>query len=169
MYKHIILSLGLISLINCKAQKELKNQETAQNSTDIKSETPMKNEENIIYLSEGENKFLKESQMNVTFKSMAEDSRCPQGTQCIWAGVAVANVELMSTTSRPMTLQFSTIEVNGKDYHTTQSFNGYKISLVKVTPHPTAENGAKSLSGKYKIGISITKENETSNSTLPLK
>ncbi|MCX8525443.1 hypothetical protein OF897_16125 [Chryseobacterium formosus] len=166
MYKHIILSLSLISLINCKAQKELKNQETAQNSTDVQTETSMKSEGNIIYFSEGENKFLKEFQMNVTFKSMAEDSRCPQGTQCIWAGVAVANVEVMSTTSRPMTLQFSTTEVNGKDYHTTQSFNGYKISLVKVTPYPTAENGAKSLSGKYKIGISVTKEVYETNSTM---
>ncbi|MFY1047612.1 hypothetical protein [Chryseobacterium sp. GP-SGM7] len=165
MYKHIILSLGLISLINCKAQKELKNQEMSQNSANVKSEIPMKSEGDIIYFIEGENKFLKEFQMNITFKSMAEDSRCPQGTQCIWAGVAVANIELMSTASRPMTLQFSTSEVSGKDYHTTQFFNGYKISLVKVTPHPTAENSAKSLSGKYKIGISITKDTDQNSTT----
>lgn len=165
MYRYIILSLSLASLTNCEAQKELKNQEISQNSADSKKESSVKTEANIFYFNEGENKFLKEFQMNVTFKNIAEDSRCPQGTQCIWAGVAVANVELMSTTSRPMTFQFSTTEVNGKDYHPKQSFNGYTISLVKVTPYPTAENGSKSLSGKYRIGISITKDTDQNSTT----
>ncbi|KFF00228.1 hypothetical protein IX39_06100 [Chryseobacterium formosense] len=161
MYKNILFSLGLISLINCKAQKDA----TTQNSENTKSEISLKNSGDIIYLNEGENKFIKEFQTNITFKNIAEDSRCPQGTQCIWAGVAVANVEFMSTTSRPMILQLSTAEVNGKNYHKTQSFNGYNITLKEVTPHPTSQEGAKSLSGKYKIGISISKEGDQQSST----
>lgn len=158
MYKNIIVGLSFISLMNCNAQKEAKKQ-TANNQTPVVNTIPTKNEGKIIYFNEGENKFLPEFQMNVTFKNIAEDSRCPQGTQCVWAGVAVANVELMSTTSRPMTFQFSTTEVKGKDYHKMQSFNGYTISLKEITPHPTSENSAKSLSGKYRIGIEISKEN----------
>lgn len=158
MYKSIIVGLSFISLINCNAQKEAKKQ-AANNQTPVVNTIPTKNEGKIIYFNEGENKFLPEFQMNVTFKNIAEDSRCPQGTQCVWAGVAVANVELMSTTSRPMTFQFSTTEVKGKDYHKTQSFNGYTISLKEITPHPTSENSAKSLSEKYRIGIEISKEN----------
>lgn len=161
MYKNILFSLGLISLINCKAQKDA----TTQNSENTKSEISLKNSGDIIYLNEGENKFIKEFQTNVTFKNIAEDSRCPQGIQCIWAGVAVANVEFMSTTSRPMILQLSTAEVNGKNYHKTQSFNGYNITLKEVTPYPTSQEGAKSLSGKYKIGIIISKESSQANST----
>jgi len=161
MYKNILFSLGLISLINCKAQKDA----TTQNSENTKSEISLKNSGDIIYLNEGENKFIKEFQTNVTFKNIAEDSRCPQGTQCIWAGVAVANVEFMSTTSRPMILQLSTAEVNGKNYHKTQSFNGSNITLKEVTPYPTSQEGAKSLSGKYKIGIIISKESSQANST----
>lgn len=158
MYKSIIVGLSFISLMNCNAQKEAKKQ-AANNQTPVVNTIPTKNEGKIIYFNEGENKFLPEFQMNVTFKNIAEDSRCPQGTQCVWAGVAVANVELMSTTSRPMTFQFSTTEVKGKDYHKTQSFNGYTISLKEITPHPTSENSANSLSGKYRIGIEISKEN----------
>lgn len=158
MYKNIIIGLSVVSLVNCNAQKETTKQTTTQQAT-IVNETPLKKEGKIIYFREGENKFLQEFQMNVTFKNIAEDSRCPEGTQCVWAGVAVANIELMSTTSRPMTLQFSTAEVKGKDYHKTQSFNGYTISLKEITPHPTAQNGTKSLAGMYKIGIEITKEN----------
>ena len=158
MYKNIIVGLSFISLMNCNAQKEAKKQ-AANNQTPVVNTIPSKNEGKIIYFNEGENKFLPEFQMNVTFKNIAEDSRCPQGTQCVWAGVAVANVELMSTTSRPMTFQFSTTEVKGKDYHKTQSFNGYTISLKEITPNPTSENSAKSLSRKYRIGIEISKEN----------
>lgn len=166
MFKYIVFCLGIISLINCKAQKEVKNQEASQVSTGTKSENSPKNVGNIIYFNEGENKFLQEFQMNVTFKNIVEDSRCPQGTQCIWAGVAVANIELMSTTSRPMVLQFSTTEVKGKNYHKTQTFNGYTISLKEITPYPTSQDGTKLLSGKYRIGVSITKENNQQNSTM---
>lgn len=162
MYKSIIFSFGLISLINCKAQKEASSQSAAE----IKSEVPSKKEGNIIYFNEGENKFLSEMQTNITFKNIAEDSRCPQGTQCVWAGVAVANVEFMSTTSRPMILQLSTAEVNGKSFHKTQSFNGYDITLAEVTPHPTSNEGTKSLAGKYRIGISVKKKNSQENSTM---
>lgn len=158
MYKNIIVGLSVVSLVNCNAQKETTKQTTTQQATIVK-EIPLKKEGKIIYFREGENKFLPEFQMNVTFKSIAEDSRCPEGTQCVWAGVAVANVEFMSTTSRPMILQLSTAEVKGKDYHKTQSFNGYTISLKEITPHPTAQNGTKALSGMYKIGIEISKEN----------
>ena len=165
MYKGIIFSLGLISLINCKAQKESTNENTVQLPKGVESKTSVKSEGKTIYFTEGENKFIPEFQMNITFKNIAEDSRCPQGTQCVWAGVAVANIELMSTTSRPMILQLSTTEVNGKNYHKTQSFNGYNITLEEVTPHPSSKEGTKSLSGKYKIGISITKESNQTNST----
>ncbi|MNL83183.1 hypothetical protein D3C87_2107580 [compost metagenome] len=58
-----------------------------------------------------------------------------------------------------MILQLSTAEVKGKDYHKTQSFNGYSISLKEITPYPTSQKGTKSLSGMYKIGIEISKEN----------
>ncbi|WP_411811001.1 hypothetical protein ACLB9Y_12630 [Chryseobacterium scophthalmum] len=159
MYKNIIVGLSFISLINCNAQKETTKQTTTKQEATIVNETPLKKEGKIIYFREGENRFLQEFQMNVTFKNIAEDSRCPEGTQCVWAGVAVANVEFMSTTSRPMILQLSTAEVKGKDYHKTQSFNGYSISLKEITPYPTSQKGTKSLSEMYKIGIEISKEN----------
>lgn len=165
MYKNIIVGLSFISLVNCNAQKETTKQTTTKQEATIVNEIPLKKEGNIIYFSEGENKFLPEFQMNVTFKGIAEDSRCPEGTQCVWAGVAVANVEFMSTTSRPMILQLSTAEVKSKDYHKTQSFNGYTISLKEVAPYPSAQEGTKSLSGKYKIAIEITKDDSQNQST----
>ncbi|KQT17697.1 hypothetical protein ASG31_09225 [Chryseobacterium sp. Leaf404] len=158
-YKTIILSLGFLSLTNCKSQKAKSDVIKAEISEigDVKTTTK---EGEIIYLKEGENKFLKEYQMNVTFKGISEDSRCPKDVQCIWSGVAVAQVEVMATTSRPVTLQISSIENKAKNYHKSADFNGYTISLADVNPYPESSKGTKDLKGNYKIGIIIKKAGE---------
>lgn len=158
-YKIIISSFALLFLTNCNAQKNIKNPEKV-----ITKDSKSKNiEGKVIYFTEGENKFLEEYQMNVTFKNISEDSRCPEGTTCVWQGAAVANIEFMGTTTRPMTIPLSTTENAGRNYHKSTVFNGYNISLVEVNPTPTSEAGAKTLGGKYRIGIIINKEGGNSS------
>lgn len=154
--KSILLSLGLLTLASCSAQKETKT-----SAVTADKDSSMSKENNIVYLNEGENKFLKEYDMNVTFKSIAEDSRCPKGVNCIWAGVAIAQVEVMGVATRPMVLNLATEENEGRKHQRSSSFNGYTVTLAEVTPYPESVNGAKALAGKYRIGITITKENPT--------
>ena len=129
-----------------------------QNST-------MKNTAGIVYLKEGENKFFKEYEMNVTFKKMTEDSRCPKDVDCIWAGVATAEVELMGLYTRPVTLKLSTMSDAKKGYTKSQEFNGYTITLVEVSPQTTAEKGFKALQGSYRIGLQFSKGSTGSGTT----
>ncbi|MDQ0593245.1 hypothetical protein QFZ37_001614 [Chryseobacterium ginsenosidimutans] len=159
LHKISILSLGLLFLINCNAQKETKTSTKVNVEKTENTKTANKDGE-IIYLNEGENKFLKEYQMNVTFKGISEDSRCPKDVTCIWAGVAVAQVEVMGTATRPMTLNLASMDNKGRNYNKSADFNGYTISLADVQPYPGAEEGAKALNGKYKIGITIKKSGE---------
>lgn len=162
LHKTIILSLGLLALVNCNAQKETKTSTKTSVATNTKEKTPMSKDENIIYFNEGENKFLKEYEMNVTFKGISEDSRCPEGVNCMWAGVAVAQIEVMGLATRPMTVNIATTENAGRNYHQSAAFNGAIISLQEVTPYPTSQGGTKALAGKYKIGIVIKKAGENS-------
>lgn len=118
----------------------------------------MSNINGMIYLKEGENKFLKEYDMNVTFKRMVEDSRCPKDVQCIWAGNAIAEVEFMGTYTRPVTVQLSTMNDANKGYSTTEKFNGYSITLAEVTPENTSAKGFKSLKGSYRIALKFEKD-----------
>ncbi|MDP9960457.1 hypothetical protein [Chryseobacterium lathyri] len=155
-HKAIILSLGLLTLAGCNAQKKTKTPESTagtSSSTEVKSGVQ---KEGIIYFNQGENKFLKEYEMNVTFKGISQDSRCPEGVVCVWAGVAVAQVEVMGTYTRPTVLSLAT-SGHGRDYHKSAEFNGYTISLEELTPSRKAEPGGKDLDGKYRIGIKITK------------
>lgn len=161
MFKAIILSFGLIFLMNCKAQKETKTS-TKMNIDQTGSTKATNKDGEIIYFNEGENKFLKEYQMNVTFKGISEDSRCPKDVTCIWEGVAVAQIEIMGTATRPMTLNLASLDNKARNYNKSTEFNGYTISLVDVQPYPEASEGTKALNGKYKIGITIKKSGEES-------
>ncbi|ASW72906.1 hypothetical protein IQ37_05485 [Chryseobacterium piperi] len=160
LHKTILFSLGMLALTNCSAQKEKKtttNSSASASTTDTKT---MNKEGDIMYFTEGENRFLKEYQMNVTFNTISEDSRCPEGVNCIWAGVAVANITVMGVATRPVTLSLATTDNPGRNYTQSAPFNGYTISLTNVTPYPTEKEGTKALSGKYKIGITIKKTGE---------
>lgn len=162
LQKTIIFSLGLLTLASCNAQKETKTSTKTSVATHTKEIKPMSKEGNVIYFEEGENKFLKEYEMNVTFKGISEDSRCPEGVNCVWAGVAVAQIEVMGLATRPMTVSIATTENAGRNYHQSAEFNGYTISLQGVNPYPNSQDGAKALAGKYKIGIVIKKAGESS-------
>ncbi|MCY0978135.1 hypothetical protein PGH12_17400 [Chryseobacterium wangxinyae] len=150
-YKIIISGFAFMFLMNCNSQKETKN------SDKVISKSNKNVEGKIIYFAEGENKFLPEYQMNVTFKNISEDSRCPEGVTCVWEGAAVANIEFMGTTTRPITIPLATTENAGRNYQKSTFFNGYTISLIEVNPAPASGEGAKALAGKYRIGMVITK------------
>lgn len=161
LQKAIIFSIGLLTLANCSAQKDVKTStKTSVSETKDKNLKPMSLDGETIYFKEGENKFLKEYQMNVTFSGITEDSRCPADVNCIWAGVAVASVQVMGTTTRPMTLNLATTDNAGRNYFKSAEFNGYTISLAEVAPYPNSKDGVKALAGNYKIGITIKKTGE---------
>lgn len=163
-HKALIFSLGILALTGCDAQKKTKT-ETKTSEMSSNTKTPDQKGD-IMYFNEGENKFLKEYQMNVTFKGISEDSRCPEGVNCIWAGVALAQVEVMGTTTRPVILNLASMDHPARNYHQSADFNGYTITLQEVTPYPkAASDGLKAAMGKYKIGISIKTTESPSGTT----
>lgn len=123
------------------------------NSTTVKPAKGRLSQPEMIYFKEKENKFLKDFEMNVTFNKITEDSRCPKGVNCVWEGVAVAELTVMGTYTRPMTINLSTLNNSAKGYQNSTVFNGYKITLKSVTPYPTSSS--KKADGKYQIGITI--------------
>ena len=146
----------IFSLANCQNQNSANSASSNENTTvEINSTSPQKE---TIYLKEGQNIFLKEYKMNVTFKRIVEDSRCPKDVQCVWAGNATAEVELMGVATRPRVIQLSTTNDENKGNFTKQNFNGYTISLIEISPETTSGKGFKDLQGSYKIALQFEKE-----------
>ncbi|SFI10214.1 hypothetical protein [Halpernia frigidisoli] len=154
IYKLLISNLFFISLINCQTQKVAQNTSTdiTKNVVDVKSE-------NLIYLKEGETKFIKELQANITFVGITEDSRCPEGVNCIWAGAATANLTVMTTTSRPMQMQLSTVDMPSRKLIKANNIGDFHVILDKVSPYPNQKINKSELKGKYEIVLKMEKGN----------
>ncbi len=164
-------SAGLKIQTNTVKETDVKKAQTddTKNSSDTSASSAADNSsttdpKGIVYLREGENRFLKEYQMNVTLINIHEDSRCPPKVQCVWAGAVVVNIELMSTTSRPVTVQLATVNMPTRSLKKSTEFNGYKISLVEVSPS-SSDKGFRALKGSYRIGLKFEKADPFSTSS----
>jgi hypothetical protein len=142
-YKALIFGLVFFTLAGC----------TSKRNTNLKTK-----ETQPIYLTEGQEKSLKEFSMTIKFTGISEDSRCPEGANCIWAGVAVANIEITGKSTQPVQLHLATVDMQERGYRKSASLNGYTLSLQHVLPYPNATQGTQGLKGNYKIAIIVQKQ-----------
>jgi hypothetical protein len=98
----------------------------------------------------GETRLLDEERLAITFGRMMEDSRCPQGTQCITAGNAMVGLILheRGEATRP-------VRLNTHDQPRTVSHEGYVITVVDVRPWPTAAGTAAE--GDYVVRLHVVR------------
>lgn len=73
--------------------------------------------------------FLK-SKLTVKFFSLIEDSRCPEGVNCIHAGNAQIKIEVSKNGEKKI------FEVNTNIGPKGATFDGYAIELISLTPVP---------------------------------
>lgn len=154
----VIVSLAFIS---CNSQKKAtdntsvtmpKTADKVVNST-YPAEKPL---QDIVRLVEKQNTFLKDKQINITFKRTVDDSRCPMNARCIWAGNATVEVELMTPTSRPVLYKLSIGDLRGNLVDSIE-FSGYKITLENLYPSNSTETNFTKLKGKYVIDLKVEK------------
>jgi hypothetical protein len=74
---------------------------------------------------------IKAAGLRVTFKGVPEDSRCPEGVNCIWAGNARVAVGLSGAGSGP-----ATVELNTGVEPRRQPHLDYEVELLSLSPHP---------------------------------
>lgn len=194
IHRLLFSTLGLMTLAMCQSQKvsETKKLEETTAVSPVKT-TPVKNTNNngepemsvglppdeeaektakdeqsqsaMMYLKEGETQMMKAEKMKVTFTTMKEDSRCPQDVNCVWAGVATAEIQLLGASKRPLTILLSTMNDPNRGHQQTVNFEGYNYTLVEVSPETTSDKGFKSNLGNYKIALKIEK-GESENTIL---
>ena len=122
-------------LFSCKKSAELRSS----------SSVPMKN------CSQIENKT---DDVKVCLGSLIDDSRCPSGVECVWAGTAIVKFSVtVNGQQQPVTL--STLNMPG--YHPSDTIiMGYKIELINLLPYP--EIGKTPDISEYKAELNITKQ-----------
>ena len=79
----------------------------------------------------GQRVTIEGERLRVTFDRVAEDSRCPEGVQCVWAGNARVVLRLSKARRRASTMSLNT----GVDPKQAR-YRGYEVKLVKLDPYP---------------------------------
>jgi len=88
--------------------------------------------------------------LEIRFIKIVEDSRCPVGATCIWAGRAVCLVEVKQNGE---VWEYSLIESGGSS-QAEQLYAGYRFTF-HVTPYPELEKEIQA--GQYRLILKMTR------------
>ncbi len=98
----------------------------------------------------GQEKKAPGSGLRIKFVELVEDSRCPENTNCIWAGNAKIKVRVAKN-GRSKVLELDTMPMSKEPVR----FGSYILKLVKLTPAP--REGARLNRNAYEASIAIAK------------
>ncbi len=90
-------------------------------------------------------------QISIMLDSVLNDSRCPTGAECIWAGNAAVRFTYTSASSK-VSFVLNTIS----SFRTDSLIEGYRIRMTKLSPYPVL--GVAIKQSDYKAEIEIKKE-----------
>jgi len=104
----------------------------------------------VVTVKGGQQKTASRSKLKIRFVEVTEDSRCPPGTQCIWAGNAKIRLEVITKGGGK-----KMVEANTSTGPKGDQFDGWAIELVTLSPRTNSESvtGIK----KYVAKISVTR------------
>lgn len=91
-----------------------------------------------------------DSGLTIRFLSVLNDSRCPIGVQCVWAGNAEIELELTGSVIESVGLN------TGSQFPRTYTFEGYTVTLQDLKPQPSSGQTVDEAS--YIAVLSVDKE-----------
>lgn len=97
-----------------------------------------------VTLAPGELVLVGGPDLPVTFADVTEDSRCPEGVTCVWAGRAVVQVEVGEGEAPTIAL-----EVGGE----SRDARGLRLTAEALDPYPRA--GAATRAEDYRLRLRI--------------
>jgi hypothetical protein len=77
-----------------------------------------------------------ETGLQVTFEAVLEDSRCPSGVSCVWAGDAVVSIAAVDSTGRTTRLELHT----NTSFDAAAPVDDLSVHLVGLAPTPSAQS-----------------------------
>lgn len=79
----------------------------------------------------GQQVSIKREGLRVSFSYVAEDSRCPEGVTCVWAGNGKVVLKLSKVRRRASVMRLNTTTDPKQD-----DYRGYEVKLVSLNPYP---------------------------------
>lgn len=88
--------------------------------------------------------------LEITFESVAEDSRCPAGVQCIWEGDAKVLLAVHAPGATPTRVELHTSHRFARE----AEHAGLRLTLVSVTPAPAKDRPVAAKD--YRVTVSVS-------------
>ncbi|WP_379952827.1 hypothetical protein [Dokdonia sp. R78006] len=104
-----------------------------------------------IYIKAYNGKLAQIEATTIRLVEVLEDSRCPKGVDCIWAGNAKVLVEITSESGRKTTKE---IILNGGRVAPIYSEEGLVISINGLAPYPTSLSKIKASDYYLRVEVS---------------
>ena len=79
----------------------------------------------------GEQVSIENEGLRISFSHVAEDSRCPEGVQCIWAGNGKIVLRVSKARKGAASMRLNTGLEPRQD-----AYRGYDVKLVSLNPYP---------------------------------
>jgi hypothetical protein len=89
--------------------------------------------------------------LTITFEDTGDDSRCPTGETCMWAGDAAA---AFTFEHAPAAAVHRTLHTNGR-YERQTAYDGFVIRLDDVKPYP--KTGGSIARSDYRATLVVTR------------
>ena len=102
-----------------------------------------------IVLSPGAPQRIPDTDLTVVFEAVVEDSRCPVGTNCVWAGDATVRMRIDSANAKPTTYVLHTND----GFEREVVHGNVRIRLSSLTPEPTADRRPRA--EDYRVTLAI--------------
>jgi hypothetical protein len=104
-----------------------------------------------VTLAVGQSVSVPNTPLTASFQEVVEDSRCPTGVTCIWAGDAAIRISLKTSDGSPF--QY-TLHTNAEPREIEHA--GYRVELAAVTPHPSGD--APPRREEYRIALVVERK-----------
>jgi hypothetical protein len=99
-------------------------------------------------LKAGEVVEVSEAGIKVSLNGVVEDSRCPTGVNCVWAGNGRVSVKLSKGKGEAVS-----VELNTHAGPKSRTFQGYEVRLVGLDPYP--KEGTKISKDAYVVTLMV--------------
>jgi hypothetical protein len=109
----------------------------------------------IFELDYRKTKSFEKGNFTLTFENLLEDSRCPDGAECIWEGRAVVEIKIQHGVDIELYTLATANSVDGDNLLSVQHDN-YLIKLIAVNPYPSTASSPTN--EDYSIGLQITEQ-----------
>jgi hypothetical protein len=85
----------------------------------------------VFKIKNGQEAVVRGEKLRIRFRSVLDDSRCPSGATCIWAGNGEVEIEVARKNKKQVVAMLNTLSEPK-----AIAYKGFKIKLVALSPYP---------------------------------